>query len=847
MIHVARMARGGFLAALVLSLFVSRTDPALAVYTVPESHREVVNLNANWKYIPGDREGQVPAAGFDTSEWQAVNVPHCFNQPYWMELHTDFGGTGWYQKTLELDPSWKGRRVFLEFEGVFLHAWVYVNGKPAGEHKGGYTGFSLDVSDLVHFDGDNIVAVKVSSEWDPQIAPRAGDFVFIGGIYRDVRLVVADPLHVTWYGTFVSTPFGGKLLDKHYSLPESYDRAPVNVRTEIRNANKSATRCEVRTIVVDADGNTVGSARSDKTLQGGSLEEFSQDMVVVAPHFWSPSDPYLYKVYTEVYAGNQLVDTYQSPLGIRWFQCTFDEGFWLNGRHLPLHGFNVHQDHAGWGYAVPDSGFYRDIVLMRDCGANFIRGSHYPKDPALLDACDRYGLCLMQELAYWGRGGIDGIDASPPKDSPDFVPFQKNVEEQLREMIRISRNNPSVFIWSLTNEPTGGALDTTPLSKLAKELDPTRPTCRATNFSNGEADIYGVNGYYPQHSDSNPVLFTELWEEEHSRPGAEQGKPDAEAYYCLGTARWAGFDYGTHMEWEKFEDARLLNLVGACDNFRIPKRRYYWHRETWLDIDRPEFPKPGTPASLRLEASKTTLGNDGTDDCQLTVTVLNAAGKHISNNLKVRLSIESGPGGFPTGKAIELDTPDGLAAMALHCYQPGTTVVRATAEGLAGDSVEICTVVGGIQQYPEPMPWPTIGTVAVGGTPVSEKKTAGAKTEEGHNPARHGNDGDPNTRWCASDGDADQWWWVDLWGVRKIHGVRVTFEQFANYRFVIEVSQDRRNWTVMSDQTQNKKSSKVRHIPFEAEGRFVRIRYTALPQNVWASHAEFEVYANEQP
>ena len=830
------------LAVALLFLFVmSTSQTARAAYSVPESHRKVLNLNADWKYHAGDLEGQNPSAGLETSDWQPVNVPHCFNQPYWMEQHTNFGGIGWYQKVLPVEASWKGRRVFLEFEGVFLHSWIYVNGKLAGEHKGGFTGFSLDITDHVRFGKDNIVTVKVSSDWDPQIAPRAGDFVFLGGIYRDVRLVVTDPVHVPWCGTYVTTPFGGKLLDKNYSLPKSYDEAPVNVRTEVRNTNAAEQQCDVRTLVVDADGNVVASSRTGQLLKGDSLEEISQDMVVQEPHFWSPADPYLYTVYSEVYVGDQLVDTFKSPLGIRWFQCTYHEGFWLNGKHLPLHGFNVHQDHAGWGYAVPNSGFYRDIVLMRDCGANFIRGSHYPKDPALIDACDRYGLCLMHELCYWGKGGGHGAAASPPKDSPDFAPFKKNVEDQLQEMIRISRNNPSIIIWSLTNEPTDGALATTPLSEFAKQLDPTRPTCRVTNFSHGEADIYGENGYSPRRSDSHPVIFTELWEKEAPRPGPEQGKPDPESYFSLGTARWAGFDYGTHERWEK-----LLNLVGACDNFRIPKHTYYWYRETWLDIDRPENPKPGTPATLQLTASKQTIGTDGTDDCQLLVTVLDADGKHISNELKVRLSIESGPGVFPTGSSIELDTPDGLAAMALHAYEPGTTVIKATAEGLTGDSVEIETVAGGIQEYPEPMPWPSASLATTDAQVLSKGKTAGASSKEDSNPAWHAIDGDPSTRWCASNGNPRQRWWIDLWKVQKIHGVRVTFEQFANYRFVIEVSSDQQNWTVVSDQSRNKKSSKVRNLSFEAEGRYVRIRYTGLPQNVWASHSEVEVYGDAE-
>ena len=792
-------------------------------------------INRGWAYHAGDRDDRPQEAGYDDSSWETVHVPHSFVQPYWMD-RVHFGGVGWYRKVLPIDAAHAGRRVHLEFEGAFQHTRVYVNGREVGEHRGGFTGFTFDITDHLLFGQDNTLALRVCAEWDPQIAPRTGDFSFIGGLYRDVTLVVTDPVHVPWYGTFVSTPFGGELTDTDYSLPRHHDRAPVRAQTEVRNTTDRAQPVRVVTRVFDADGVEVAADQTTRDVPADGLVEFVQDMTVDQPRFWSPRDPYLYRVSTEVYRGDTLADTYLTPLGIRWFQATANEGLWLNGKRLRLRGFNVHQDHAGWGWAVTDAGFYRDIRLMRNAGANFIRGSHYPKDPALLAACDRFGLVMMQELAYWGRGGGGGPTASPARGSSDFAPFRENVEQQLAAMIRVSRNNPSVLIWSLTNEPTGGELSTTPLHELARRLDPTRPTCRVTNFSHGEADIYGRNGGTPGRGEA-PVMFSELWEREELRPGRFPSRPDPEAYYSMGTARWAGFDYGTHHDWN-------LNLVGVFDNARLPKRRYHWHRAAWLGIDPPVWPSEGTPAKLSLSTEKTVVGTNGQDGTQLVVRVLDEAGRQLNASLPITLSVAAGPGRFPTGRSLQLEAVDGTAGIALRADTPGATVIKAHAEGIPQARLELAFVEGGIQQHPSPEPWPTDAELP--DLPdLAEGRPAAARTSEPRNPAGHGTDGSLASRWCAADGDADQWWQVDLGRPQDLGGVGITFEQYAAYAFLIQTSNNGQDWTTVSDQSQSSRITRDRHLPFRARGRYVRIWFLDLPEGVWASHHAVRVYPGE--
>ena len=205
--------------AACLSLgFVALVCSAL---TLPASDlRETINFNREWKFQLGDAAG-AEAAGFDAAKWDDVGLPHSFSVPYFA-ADRFYVGYGWYRKHFNVPAAWSGRRVNLEFDGVFQVADVFVNSRRIGEHKGGYTGFTFDLTDAIKT-GDNVVAVRVNNVWDPQLAPRAGEHTFSGGIYRDVRLVVTAPVHVAWYGTFVTTP------------QVSQESGTVNVKTEVVN------------------------------------------------------------------------------------------------------------------------------------------------------------------------------------------------------------------------------------------------------------------------------------------------------------------------------------------------------------------------------------------------------------------------------------------------------------------------------------------------------------------------------------------------------------------------------------------------------------------------------------
>jgi len=324
-------------------------------YAASNELREIVNFNREWTFHLGDVSG-AEAAAFDDTTWDNANLPHSFSTPYFA-ADRFYVGYGWYRKHFDVPEAWSGKRVNLEFDGVFQVAEVFINGRRIGEHKGGYIGFTFDITDAVKT-GDNVVAVRVNNIWDPRLAPRAGEHVFSGGIYRNVRLVVTAPIHVAWYGTFVTTPQVSK------------KSATVNVKTEVVNDSKTAKSVTVKIHIEDANGNTVAQMDSTQTIAASATDVFDQTSEPVAnPNLWSPEHPNLYSVKTVVLDGGKPVDDYISPLGFRWFKFTADQGFFLNGEHFYFKGANVHQDHAGWDDTVVLEGdVAKSIVMARRSG-----------------------------------------------------------------------------------------------------------------------------------------------------------------------------------------------------------------------------------------------------------------------------------------------------------------------------------------------------------------------------------------------------------------------------------------------------------------------------------------------
>lgn len=820
------------------------------------SLRQVENLNREWKFALGDYE-QASMPVFNDESWETVGLPHSFSIPYFMSKDF-YVGYGWYRKQLDFTGEEVGRAVFLEFDGVFQEAEVFVNGELAGTHVGGYTGFSVDISDMVKV-GENLVAVRVNNLWKPDVAPRAGEHVFSGGIYRNVRLVVKSPVHIDWYGTFVTTPDLGENQGASSS---------VKVETDVCNHSEKSGIYRLLTQVIAPDGKVITSVETEETVNASGNRKFSQTTdVLMNPLLWSPSTPVLYKVVSKLYQENRLIDEDETSFGFRWFEWTADCGFFLNGEHLYFKGVNVHQDQAGWGDAVTEAAMYRDVGMMKEAGFDLVRGSHYPHAPAFSRACDELGMLCWSEAPFWGIGGYkpDGYwnSSAYPVDRENESGFEDSALQQLGEMIRIHRNHPSIVVWSMCNEAFFSAPEAMPgvrrllgrMVDLSHRLDPTRPAAigGAQRPLGDEridkiGDIAGYNGDGATQADFQnpgiPNVVSEYGSTTANRPGeygpgwGDLGKDDGWKGHCWrsGQAIWCGFDHGSIA-------GSTLGKMGIVDYFRIPKRSWYWYRNEYRQVPPPEWPIEGTPARLKLETTKTDgVLADGTDDVQLSVKVQDAFGNLLKSTPTVRLKLVSGPGEFPTGSSVlfeedsDIRIMDGQAAIAFRSYYAGKSVIEATSPGLEPARIEI-HFVGATEYKPGVTP-------SVKERPyvrfVRSNNEMEVQTFGRNNPvfvsSQHkafgaglAADGNINTCWQAADGDDSPWWVLDTEKGLALHNIDIYFPKPDFYSYTIEVSDDNKEWKTVLDKrdsvTQEQKVNKAFTAQESVTGRFIRIRF----------------------
>jgi hypothetical protein len=673
----------------------------------------IQNFNQSWKFKRADVTG-AEATAFSDSSWGNVGLPHSFGLPYFASTKF-YVGYGWYRKHFTVPASWSGKSVFLEFQAAFDQAQIYINGKQVGQHIGGYNGFSIDITSAITT-GDNVVAVRLNNNWNAQLPPLTGDHTFQGGIYRDVNVVITDLLHITWYGTWVTTPT---------LATNTGSSSTVEIKTEVQNSRSAAVSATLKTDIVDSSGKVVTTISTPQQIAAGATVTFDQTTPAVSsPSLWHPDHPTMYQAISYLSDGTGNVDTFTTPFGFRWFTWSGSQGFSLNGSHYWMQGGNVHQDHAGWGDGVADSALYRDVKMVKDAGMNFIRGSHYPKAPAFADACDQLGILFWSENCFWGGFGGGGgwpYNGAYPSTSADYDTFDTNVLASLTDMIRIHRNHPSIIAWSMGNEDffNGGPADRVIalLKKavaLTHQLDPA-PIGRPAAIGGAQSaiggtqpdtlgDVAGFNGDGVGYDNPGmPNMVSEYGSVSSTRPGSydpgwanltvSNGMPTQSAWRS-GVSKWCVFDHGTQAD-------ASYGIMGIVDYFRIPKRSYYWYRNAYAKVAAPTWPTSGTPAALKLTSSTTTLSAvDGTQDAWLLVTVVDASGKAISNNVAVTLTVTSGPGEFPTGPSITF-TPgpskpasdiailDGQAAIEFRTYYSGTSVITASSTGLTSATVTI--------------------------------------------------------------------------------------------------------------------------------------------------------------
>jgi hypothetical protein len=846
------------------------------LYTAHLTAREVrikQNINREWKFILGESP-EAHTTDFDDSSWEDVSLPHSFSIPYFMSS-TVYQGYGWYRKEIEAPAGWANKHITLEFEGAFIETEVYLNGTFLGKHVGGYTGFFFDITPYITI-GKNSIAIRVNNLWNPRVAPRAGDHQFSGGIYRDVYLNITDPLYVDVYGTFL------------YISEVNKTSAVCHAHTEVRNGYVEDKTFILKTEIKSPRNQIVAVQEMKEKIRAGALKTITQQFPEIAePMLWSPKTPHLYTAITTLSIGDKIVDRYETSFGIRKFEWTADRGFFLNGDHYYLRGANVHQDQAGWGDAVTNAAMRRDVQIMKDAGFNCIRGSHYPHDPAFVQACDEIGMIFFQENAFWGMGGSSGdrgwgsdgpSSSCYPPNSSDQAGFNVSVLDQLRKMIKIHRNAASIAAWSMSNEPffTDASTDEAMKNLLniatdsARCWDPTREVAiggaqrkdvdrlgkQAIAFYNGDGasrqefqnpGVPNLVSEYGSTTAHRPGRFFAGWGDILTSP-VEGRNPWSPPVWRSGQIIWCGFDHGT-------VGGVGLATMGLVDYFRLPKRQYHWYAEAYKTNNpnpaAPQWPQEGVPARLKLEATNYTIvSTDGTDDAQLIITVLDAKGNHINNNLPIELSIISGPGQFPTGRSIlflppgedeaaDITIRDGQAAIAFRSYYAGKTIIRASASGVESADIEIITHGSpvwqeGVTNPVADRPYHHYITPTCAKNISTEMLLAGnrpswvSSTLKGTNKANV-NDENPTTLWKPTKNDKQRWWKLALEASYCIDKIQLEFPDEANYRYIVEVSSDDTNWKTIVDESKTNRKDKLRIFEeeFGCNIALVRVRFVS--------------------
>ncbi|HYJ92278.1 MAG TPA: glycoside hydrolase family 2 TIM barrel-domain containing protein, partial [Pyrinomonadaceae bacterium] len=375
-----------------LALTLIAAFPALGQIAQPKSVRAKISINSGWRFWKGDN-ADAANPKFDDRRWQRISLPHTWNaaDPFDDEPGY-YRGSGWYRRAILPTPTLNSKRLFLYFEGANQTAEVYINGKLAGRHKGGYTAFAFEITELVNRSGANTIAVRVDNNFNENIPPLTADFNFYGGISRDAWLIATDDVY------FAVTDHASSGL--RISTPDiAQGNATVVVDGIMENAAARNENVEIESTVLDVASRPVSKSSTLVDVAENGANNFHLALPAVRnAHLWSPDDPYLYTVRNVIRINGKVVDELSQPLGFRWYSFDADKGFSLNGKTLALRGTNRHQDYKGLGNAVPDRLHIRDMELIKGAGFNFVRLAHYPQDPSVLEAADRLGLLIWEEI-----------------------------------------------------------------------------------------------------------------------------------------------------------------------------------------------------------------------------------------------------------------------------------------------------------------------------------------------------------------------------------------------------------------------------------------------------------------
>ncbi|MFI3305134.1 MAG: glycoside hydrolase family 2 TIM barrel-domain containing protein [Rikenellaceae bacterium] len=594
-----------------------------------EEPRSRVSIDMDWRFALGDAEG-AECVEYDDTEWRELCLPHDWSIEGEYDEANPSGiaggflptGIGWYRKVLTLSPS-ADKRYYVEFDGVYMNSDVWINGEHLGKRPYGYISFAYDLTPHLH-DGDNTIAVRVDHSKTP-----SGRWYTGSGIYRHVWLTTTNMVHVAQWGSSVTTPVVGR------------DRASVELGLEVVNPTSRCGELQCKSNIVDRDGAVVATSSTATILVGG-MTNVGQTFEIESPQLWSPDNPYVYTVVSDLYLDDQWVDRYETPLGVRFVDVRGSQGLFLNGESIKLKGLSNHHDAGAVGTAVPNDVLYRRLKLLKDMGCNALRTTHNPFAPEFYAMCDTMGFMVLDEA-------FDGwFDTKAEFDYGLY--FEEWWRRDLSDFIRRDRNHPSVIMWSIGNEVHGFTGDQQKMiSDFVRSIDNSRAITQGRGYMYPHIDISGFNGHgemrgvleshheqYPERAiigteithtlQSRGVYRTRTWyrvkdnpapwehpsqfpqlepliykiphlKEEEFFDGVDKcyqssydnsivriGVRDdwnrvEELDYYIGNFRWTGFDYIG----ESFAYPARTTDFGIIDLCGFPKDHYYLYQSLWSD------------------------------------------------------------------------------------------------------------------------------------------------------------------------------------------------------------------------------------------------------------------------
>lgn len=540
------------LSKIILYLIVVIFFTGCEMFKTEANPRQKILFDFDWKFYRGDVEN-AQTAEFNDSTWRTLDLPHDWSIEDLPGTNSPFdslaiwsidggyltGGTAWYRKTFEVPENSSGKKLSLYFEGVYMNANVWLNGKLLGNHPYGYTAFEYDISGLVNHGVKNVLAVQVKNEG------RNSRWYSGSGIYRHVWLNITEPVRFKTWGISITTP------------EVSFEKAVVNLAVQVKNESNDSIDIHLVTIIKDDSGNEVASDKSQQKINPGVEIEIEPIFHLDSVALWSVDNPDLYYAVVEIRnEKGKLVDRVESTFGIRKIEFSVENGFLLNGKPTLLKGGCMHHDNGPLGSVAYDRAEERRIEIMKANGFNAIRCSHNPPSEAFLNACDRLGMLVIDETFDMWRN---------PKNTEDYSNyFDEWWQRDVDAMVLRDRNHPSIIMWSIGNEiPEQGKKEGFETAKLlagyVRSLDPTRPVTAAVNNLNPDKDPFFENldiaGY--NYSFGGDHGQKSIFETDHERVPdrimyCSESYPleafgawmDAKKYpYVLGDFVWTGFDY----------------------------------------------------------------------------------------------------------------------------------------------------------------------------------------------------------------------------------------------------------------------------------------------------------------